>query len=688
MEIDIPEPSVKDVLMENLSKSSKSLEEKVDEFEFREDNEPIAELQQRVDKDRVTCLDYFEATATVPNSYKIIRLPNGFTAFLISVNEEIKKDMAYCSLCVNVGSFSDPPEFQGLAHCLEQILVQNTDPDLDEEDLNELICESGGAMENFTDSESTTFSFEITKNSLKLALSSFAQYLIRPLQEKDCMPRSQESDFKKFQFKGQQKVSQFLSSISDDRHPASKFPYADLFSLRDVKDEDALHSELVKFRDRHYSAHRMNLVLQAKMPLETLENYVKDCFSGVLVNWLPPDDFSKFRNPESFVTNEFKKLYKARTKKLDESSRVHLTWVLPSVSENHNKFKPHEYISWIFNHEGKGSLLNYLRKRKWCTGISCNNLNKGAELNDMYTMFTLSLQLTDQGQDSVKDVIEAVFAYIDLLIQEGPQERIHEEIREIKNIEFFFYEEYPLNYAQRISQIMHTYAPKCIAYITHKTPRYNAPAIEKCIRSLSPDSVNVILELSIRKFPSDLELTEVETWFFTEYASAEIPKKWLISWKDAKSYAEFHLPDSNRFIAKDFHIIDHPESKKESSKYPVKVLKNDLMEIWYRLDVHHEWPGCYVYLYLIGEQFGESVKSDVIMDLWLDLVNDLLRVEVYDAIKAGLKYEIYNHINNNVVIKIYGLAEKLPLLLQTIIKYLANSRYEIIVINAIDQLIS
>ena len=77
-------------------------------------------------------------------SYRVIRLENGLKALLISVpskkdslpkptsndnkqekatvdtseESELNSKLAACSVCVDVGSFSNPPEVQGMAHFL------------------------------------------------------------------------------------------------------------------------------------------------------------------------------------------------------------------------------------------------------------------------------------------------------------------------------------------------------------------------------------------------------------------------------------------------------------------------------------------------------------------------------------------------------------------------------------------
>lgn len=50
-------------------------------------------------------------------SYRVVTLPNGLTAILVSDPET---DRAAASLDVNIGSFSEPNDSLGLAHFLEQ----------------------------------------------------------------------------------------------------------------------------------------------------------------------------------------------------------------------------------------------------------------------------------------------------------------------------------------------------------------------------------------------------------------------------------------------------------------------------------------------------------------------------------------------------------------------------------------
>jgi len=68
-------------------------------------------------------LDAFKS-ANDKRLYRLVTLPNSMQALLIesvSNSSEISMKAAAC-LTVGIGSFADPPQFQGLAHYLEHML--------------------------------------------------------------------------------------------------------------------------------------------------------------------------------------------------------------------------------------------------------------------------------------------------------------------------------------------------------------------------------------------------------------------------------------------------------------------------------------------------------------------------------------------------------------------------------------
>lgn len=87
---------------------------------------------------------------------------------------------------------------------------------------------------------------------------------------------------------------QIIGSLAPSGHPAAKFFWGNLTSLGSNFDDSTLNQRLHEFRERHYSAHRMTVAVQARLPLDTIEEYVRESFSDIPNNNLPPEDFSSY----------------------------------------------------------------------------------------------------------------------------------------------------------------------------------------------------------------------------------------------------------------------------------------------------------------------------------------------------------------------------------------------------------
>ncbi|XP_014231468.1 nardilysin [Trichogramma pretiosum] len=580
-------------------------------------------------------------------------------------SEEGEK-MAACALCVGVGSFSDPPEIPGLAHFLEHMVFMGSKKYPEENEMDQFLKKRGGSNNACTDCEQTTFYFEIPEKHLFPAMDRFAQFFISPLMNRDAISRereSVESEFRMAFTHDSNRKDQLFCTFAQPDHPAAKFAWGNLTTLRDNVEEDKLYSSLHAFRERHYSAHRMTLAVQSQNSLDTLEEYVKEYFCDVPTNNLPSEDFSEFNGRTSFDTDAFRKIYKIRP--IKDVCQVELTWVMPSLHHLY-EIKPHQYLSWIIGHEGKGSLISYLRKKMWCLDIFSGNSESGFEHSSLYALFSLSLLLTREGQENFDKVLEAVFSYINLLRREGPNKRLFDEIQQIQGINFRFTDETePCDYVENLCENMQLYPS--IHYIEgpNLTFNYDADVIQECLDALNPADVNI---LTFDKKYNEDEFDMVEPYFQTRYQCVEITEKWKQDMAEIEPYPEFHLPNPNIYITDDFTLIDLPEDVKP---YPEKIHRDEKVEIWYRPDPKFRLPEAYVYTYLITPFATHSPKSSALIRMFCLITKQLLIEEVYEASAAELNYSI-DIGDKGLCICVYGFNQKLPLLLKTVLKHIAN----------------
>ncbi|KAI5642593.1 insulinase (Peptidase family m16) domain-containing protein [Phthorimaea operculella] len=534
--------------------------------------------------------------------YKTIRLENGLTALLISDPTTVSKDddsssseeissgtessepesesgksgksvgsdqphgskrrtdfdeekLAACALSVGVGSYSDPADIQGLAHFVEHMVFMGSEKYPKENEFDSFVKKKGGSDNASTDCEVTTFYFEIPEKHLPVAMDMFSQFFVSPLMNKEAMQREREaieSEFAIAHPSDANRKDQLLCSMFPEGHPARTFTWGNLKSLRDdIADDDKLYQAAHEFRRRHYSAHRITVAVQARMDLSTLEQYVVNTFGNIPTNKLAPDDFSRYASNSTAPSPDFNKIY--YVKPVSDTTELHLTWCMRSLISEYQS-KPHQYISYLLGHEGKGSLLSYLRKKVWALGIYTGNSESGIDYTSMYSLFATQVVLTKQGLDHIDEVLGAIFSYLEMLRRIGPSERIYQEIKTIEDTSFRYEQEsQPADHVENLVENMHFYPPE--HYITGDRLyyKYDPKGISELLNSMTADSVNIMI-LS-NKHSTPIQYDSKETWFGTDYKKIDIPDQWMNNWLKSEPIPEFHLPDENIYLTTDFELI-------------------------------------------------------------------------------------------------------------------------------------
>lgn len=575
-------------------------------------------------------------------------------------NKGETEKLAACALSIGVGSFSDPGTIPGLAHFLEHMIFMGSEKYPGENEFDIYIKKKGGSDNASTECEHTTFYFDCHEAYLLGAMKIFSELFISPLMKRETMTKEREAIESEFQMSlpsDESRRSQLLCSLADKSNPVNKFMWGNLITLRDNVTDDELYSAVHKFRERHYSAHHMTLAVQARLPTETLENWVVECFKNVPNNNLPSDKFHLSVPP--FKQDEFSRLYVIEP--IKDINELHITWVLPSTLKMY-KTKPLSYISWVIGHEGKGSLHSYLKKQLWTTEISVGDGGDGTEENSLFTLFSMTFNLTQKGITHIEKILHYLFSYLNMFKEIGPQERIFKEIQVIADTSFRYAGDVSSSdNVEQLSENMQFFAST--DYITGSQLyfEYDHELICSFLEKLRPDNVNIMI--SSKVLATSEVLDKVEPWFGTKYTSKDIPSEWRTSWESASDSNHFHLPEVNRFIATNFTILPAPETKEE---FPVNVIKDDLIEVWYKQDVTFKLPHAYCCLHLISPLSHMTAQNAAMLELFISILKQHLSEDLYPANVADLEYSFHSG-EKGMIITINGFNEKLKDLLCVII---------------------
>lgn len=571
--------------------------------------------------------------------------------------------LSAAGLCIGVGSFSDPQTVPGMAHFLEHMVFMGSEKYPKENSFDEFIKLSGGSDNASTDAETTVFYFECIEKYFDEALDRFSQFFKAPLMKREAMTRERESIESEFQMSvtsDSSRKEQLLCSLAKINSPVNSFAWGNLITLRDNVSDEELYKGVHEFRKRHYSAHRMTLTVQARLSLDELQGMVLNHFSGVPSNELPPLGF--FSETNVFDTAEFNRIYHVVPVK--DLCQLDITWALPSL-KNKYRTKPQHFLSHLLGDEGQGSLLSYLKKKCWVLGTNIGNGETGTEHNTLYTLFTVSLSLTEAGYEHLKDVIQAVFSYLNMLKQTGPNRRIFEELKSVSEMSFqYAHEQSPIDIVENLCEIMQSYPPEYYLTGTELYFDFDPNEITQLLTHMKPDKANYI----IFKTPKNVQGYLTEKWFGTKYRVENIPEDWLESWVRAPLIAELGLPPPNNFITTDFSLLPQ---KVNNPDYPVKLLDNHSVELWYRQDVKFKLPTAHYNFYLISPLALNQCKNACMLDTLINLLSVEIAEDVYPAITADLSYSIAAH-EKGLTLKVWGFNEKLPALLQLIVGHLTT----------------
>uniref|UniRef100_A0A8C4MA14 Nardilysin n=1 Tax=Equus asinus asinus TaxID=83772 RepID=A0A8C4MA14_EQUAS len=519
------------------------------------------------------------------------------------------------ALCVGVGSFADPDDLPGLAHFLEHMVFMGSLKYPDENGFDAFLKKHGGSDNASTDCERTVFQFDVQRKYFKEALDRWAQFFIHPLMIRDAIDREVEAVDSEYQLarpSDANRKEMLFGSLARPGHPMGKFFWGNAETLKHEpkRNNTDTHARLREFWMRYYSAHYMTLVVQSKGNIVALR---------ITLTGLPKPNFGHLTDP--FDTPAFNKLY--RVVPIRKIHALTITWALPP-QQQHYRVKPLHYISWLVGHEGKGSILSYLRKKCWALALFGGNGETGFEQNSTYSVFSISITLTDEGYEHFYEVAHTVFQYLKMLQKIRPDTDPVEYVENMcENMQL-----YPLQDFLTGDQLLFEYKPEVIA---------------EALNQLVPPKANLVLLSGANEGKCDLK----EKWFGTQYCMEDVENSWAELWKtNFELNPDLHLPAENKYIG---HILNAPE---------LFTLK------WSFL--------CYVNLTSIRKKNNFKKKVCVVLfDIFVNILTHNLAEPAYEADVAQLEYKLVAG-EHGLIIRVKGFNHKLPLLFQLIIDYLAE----------------
>ncbi|TGO62295.1 hypothetical protein BELL_1121g00020 [Botrytis elliptica] len=634
--------------------------------------------------------DRLETPSLDDRSYRVIKLPNQLEVLLV---HDAETDKASAAMDVNVGNFSDPEDFPGMAHAVEHLLFMGTKKYPVENAYSQYLSSHSGSSNAYTGATSTNYYFEVaaksgedgdakdsTPSPLYGALDRFAQFFIDPLFLDSTLDRelkAVDSENKKNLQSDQWRLHQLDKSLSNPKHPYCHFSTGNLEVLKIQPESRGINvrEKFMEFHEKHYSANRMKLVILGREPLDKLESWAADLFAGVRNKDLPQNRWEdeKPYGPDQLSTQCF-------AKPVMDSRTLDIT--IPFIDEELLfESQPSRYLTHLIGHEGPGSIMAYIKSKGWANALSAGVY---AICPGTPGLFSCQIRLTEDGLKNYKEVVKVFFQYIALLKDSPPQEWIFDEQKGLADVDFKFKQKTPASrFTSKISAVMQTPLPREWLLSGHSRLRkFDGEKISAGLNCLRAD--NFRMQISSQTFPGGWD--SKEKWYGTEYKYEKIPADFLEEIKKAATskkgerFPELHLPHVNQFIPTKLEV--EKKEVKTPAISPKLIRNDDSVRTWFKKDDTFWVPKANLFIQCRNPLPMATAENSLKARMYTDLVYDALEQYAYDAELAGLEYSVSSH-SMGLEISVSGYNDKLPVLLEKVLTTMRDlevkeDRFEII----------
>lgn len=554
----------------------------------------------------------------------------------------------------------------------------------DENSYAAFLSAHGGSSNAYTSTENTNYFFDVTHSHLEEAVDRFSQFFKAPLFTASCVEREQNAvhseNAKNLQV-DTWRFFQLLKSTSSPDHPFSKFGTGNHETLRDTPKERGINvrEELIKFHREKYSSDIMRLCIIGRESLDRLEAIVTEQFSSI-----PRGNARPVFGKDAMTAEQLSRHLTVIPVK--DQRTMQLLWHIDAPVRHLFDTKPLELISHCLGHESAGSILSHLKQLNYANGLSAGLKSSSTS----FTLFTVSIDLTETGLQHTDDIAETVFSYLVHALRGSLQQTPHrwedvfKEVQAVNAMGFQFKsKESPINLVSSFSSSLQTFPPERVLNGPYEINRYDPTLLAHFLDALTATS-NLRIHVVGQKFKDEFaaagKTMSKERWYQTEYVNEPISDALLARLANPPVVSSLALPAINDFIATDF-TLKHPqltpaEIASKVDYAPVQLsdalsANHPLSSVWFKADRTFGMPKSNILLRFVMPLAYASPTNALLASLFAQLLNDELNEYAYASTIAGLSYSFYS-TQQGLQLSVGGYSQKQTTLLQAILKQITS----------------
>jgi protease-3 len=422
--------------------------------------------------------------------YAAVALDNGLQVLMVS---DATTEKSAAALSVGVGAFSDPMDFQGMAHYLEHMLFMGSESFPEPDGYMNFAAENGGSSNAYTSSEITNYMITIENSAFPEALHRLSEFFSAPILDPGYIQKEKNAVNAEWSMRRESEGRSIyrLQRALLGEHPANRFTIGNLDTLAD-KEARELHPATIEFFEQYYSANLMALVLISPLSVAEMESLAEQYFSLV-----PNKEVDK---PSVTTDVNFDEVAGKliRFKPQRDLREMRLSYIIDNNAAEWRS-KPGDYLGYVIGSEMPGTPADKLKSLGLISELMTSSYES---LYGNYGTFEISVQLTPQGMKRREEIFDVLSGYIELLRREGVDDRYAEEYRQSLNNQFTFLEKIDdFSYAASLAAAMQDYPIEHVIDAPYRFDGFNQEAVDSLLAQLVPERLIASLNSMLDRTP-------------------------------------------------------------------------------------------------------------------------------------------------------------------------------------------
>ena len=580
-------------------------------------------------------------------------LQNGLKALLVSDPEAENSSAA---LGVNVGSFIDNPDEEGLAHFCEHLLFMGTEKYPSENEYEEYLSKNGGNSNAYTGGDKTVFYFNVVNDAFEGAVDRFAQFFISPIFNEGSVEREINAIDSEFSKNKNVEIWRFNNLFKSELAKGCSF---NKFSTgnKEILNHPDIRERLLRMYNKYYSSEIMNLVLYSKLSMEKLNNLVDNLFTLVPKR----ENFEKPRYDKIKPYNENMLGYFYKIIPIKNVDKIKFIWYLPFCDNYYAR--PLKFWSSLFGHEGPNTITASLKRDNLIISLVTGT----KDFADTFSTFELEVELTKKGFNNYKEVILRILNYFKTIQNKKICERYFNEEKKISQLNFDFRnKKKPIDFTKDYAKNLMLYKPEDVFTGESLYKEYNEELIKKYLDLFNLDNLNIYF--FSQSFENECNL--VEKIYGTKYSK----EKMKITKEEIDSYKCGHIfdyPPENKFCPEKLDILPSDDNM---PVYPEKILDEQNCKVWFLQDNIFKLPKGRIkvqFNFVKNLCYNSDIKNRAVSILLKKIIKLEINEIIYMASEAKVKFKIKIYYNK-LEILIEGFNDSLKKGLEEILTNIQN----------------